>query len=77
MTWEQGALLAVLAGSLGLFVLDRWRFDIVAVAALMICVLAGIIRPDAAFAGFSNPAVVTVAMVLVITQTLARSCRPS
>ncbi|HYI68583.1 MAG TPA: SLC13 family permease [Skermanella sp.] len=73
MTWEQGALLAVLAGSLGLFVLDRWRFDIVAVAALMICVLAGIIRPDAAFAGFSNPAVVTVAMVLVITQTLARS----
>src|SRR5690349_5949143 len=73
MTWEQGALLAVLAGSLGLFVLDRWRFDIVAVAALMICVLGGIIRPDAAFAGFSNPAVVTVAMVLVITQTLARS----
>ncbi len=73
MTWEQGALLAVLAGSLGLFVLDRWRFDIVAVVALMICVLAGIIRPDAAFAGFSNPAVVTVAMVLVITQTLARS----
>ncbi|GEO42075.1 SLC13 family permease [Skermanella aerolata] len=73
MTWEQGALLAVLAGSLGLFVLDRWRFDIVAVAALMICVLVGIIRPDAAFAGFSNPAVVTVAMVLVITQTLARS----
>jgi di/tricarboxylate transporter len=73
MTWEQGALLAVLAGSLGLFVLDRWRFDIVAVAALMICVLAGIIRPDAAFAGFSNPAVATVAMVLVITQTLARS----
>lgn len=73
MTWEQGALLAVLAGSLGLFVLDRWRFDIVAVAALMICVLGGIIRPDAAFVGFSNPAVVTVAMVLVITQTLARS----
>ena len=73
MTWEQGALLAVLAGTLAIFVLDRWRFDIVAVAALMICVLTGIIRPDAAFAGFSSPAVVTVAMVLVITQTLARS----
>ena len=73
MTWEQGALLAVLAGTLAIFVWDRWRFDIVAVAALMICVLTGIIRPDAAFAGFSSPAVVTVAMVLVITQTLARS----
>jgi di/tricarboxylate transporter len=73
MIWEQGALLAVLAGSLGIFVLDRWRFDIVAVAALMISVVAGIIKPDAAFAGFSSPAVVTVAMVLVITQTLARS----
>jgi di/tricarboxylate transporter len=73
MTWEQGALLAVLAATLAIFVIDRWRFDIVAVAALMICVLTGVIRADAAFAGFSSPAVVTVAMVLVITQTLARS----
>jgi di/tricarboxylate transporter len=73
MTWEQGALLAVLAGTLAIFVLDRWRFDIVAVAALMTCVLTGIIKPDAALAGFSSPAAVTVAMVLVITQTLARS----
>ena len=31
MTWEQGALLAVLAGTLAIFVWDRWRFDIVAV----------------------------------------------
>src|SRR3954469_2127864 len=73
MIWEQGALLAVLAATLAIFVIDRWRFDIVAVAALMICVLMGVIRADAAFAGFSSPAVVTVAMVLVITQTLARS----
>ena len=73
MTWEQGALLAVLAGTLAIFVWDRWHFDIVAVAALMTCVLTGIITPDAALAGFSSPAAVAVAMVLVITQTLARS----
>ncbi|EWY39162.1 citrate transporter [Skermanella stibiiresistens SB22] len=73
MTWEQGALLVVLGATLGVFILDRWRFDIVAMAGLMTCVLAGIIRPEAAFAGFGNPAVITVAMVLIISRTLGRS----
>src|SRR5688500_5630600 len=73
MTWEQGALLAVLGVTLATFIIDRWRYDVVAVTSLMVCVLAGVIRPEAAFAGFSNPAVVTVAMVLVITRTLAQS----
>lgn len=73
MTWDQGALLAVLGATLGVFILDRWRFDVVAMASLMTCVLAGLIPPEDAFAGFSNPAVVTVAMVLVMTRTLGRT----
>jgi di/tricarboxylate transporter len=73
MTWQQGALLAVLAATLAVFVWDRWRYDVVALASLMACVLLGLIGPDAAFAGFSNPAVITVVAVLVISRALGRT----
>jgi hypothetical protein len=73
MTWEQAAILAVLAGALAAFVWDRWRYDVVAITSLMVCVLLGLIGPEAAFAGFSNPAVITVGAVLVISRALTRS----
>jgi di/tricarboxylate transporter len=73
MTWEQVAILVVLAGTLAVFVWDRWRYDVVAITSLMVCILLGLIVPEAAFAGFSNPAVITVAAVLVISRALARS----
>ncbi|HEX2479281.1 MAG TPA: SLC13 family permease, partial [Geminicoccaceae bacterium] len=73
MTWEQAAILTVLAGTLVVFAWDRWRYDVVAITSLMVCVLLGLIGPEAAFAGFSNPAVITVAAVLVISRALARS----
>lgn len=73
MTWEQATILTVLAGTLAIFVWDRWRYDVVALASLMICVLFGLVGPEVAFAGFSNPAVITVAAVLVISGALTRS----
>jgi di/tricarboxylate transporter len=73
MTWQQGALLAVLGCTLAVFAWDRWRYDVVAITSLMACVLLGLVAPDAAFLGFSNPAVITVAAVLVISRALARS----
>jgi di/tricarboxylate transporter len=73
MTWQQSALLVVLAGTMAAFVWDRWRYDVVAITSLMACVLLGLIEPDAAFVGFSNPAVITVAAVLVISRALGRS----
>ena len=73
MTWEQGTILVVLAGTMAVFVWDRWRYDVVAIASLMVCVLLGLIGPEAAFHGFSNPAVITVAAVLVISRALAGS----
>ena len=73
MTWEQGAILAVLACTLAAFVWDRWRYDVVAITSLMVSVLLGVVAPEAAFAGFSNSAVITVAAVLVISRALARS----
>ena len=73
MTWEQGTILVVLAGTMAVFVWDRWRYDVVAITSLMVCVLLGLIGPEAAFRGFSNPAVITVAAVLVISRALAGS----
>jgi len=52
------------------FIYGRWRYDLVAMFALMSCVLTGLVDADAAFAGFGHPAVVTVAAVLIISSAL-------
>ena len=45
MTWDQGAILAVLGCTLALFVWDRWRYDVVAITSLMVCVVLGLVDP--------------------------------
>ena len=39
MTWQQGAILAVLACTLAAFVWDRWRYDVVAITSLIVAVV--------------------------------------
>ena len=73
MTSDQWAILAVLAGAVAMFLWGRWRHDMVALGALLACVLAGLVAPGAAFAGFGHPAVVTVACVLVLSRGLQDS----
>jgi di/tricarboxylate transporter len=73
MSWEQAYVFAVLAGALGLFIWGRWRYDIVALAALLAVVVAGIVPAGRAFEGFGHPAVITVAAVLVISRALQNS----
>jgi len=48
----------------------RWRYDLVAMAALIACVLFRLVEPDKAFLGFGHPAVITVAAVLIISSAL-------
>jgi di/tricarboxylate transporter len=73
MTFDQTAIVVVLAAALALFISDRVRYDLVALAALLACVILGLISPDQAFTGFANDAVITVAAVLVMSHGLARS----
>ena len=73
MTYDQIAIFAILVATVGLFVWGRWRHDIVALAALLACVAAGIVPSSDAFAGFKHPAVITVACVLVLGQALQTS----
>ncbi|HMP57956.1 MAG TPA: SLC13 family permease [Gemmatales bacterium] len=70
MTVEQGAIFGVLAATLVLFVWNRWRYDLVALLALLVVALAGLVPPAEVFAGFGHAAVVTVAAVLVISRGL-------
>jgi len=73
MTTEQIAAFGIILASLVLFAWGRWRYDIVAMAALVIAVIVGIVPAEEAFDGFSDAAVVTVAAVLIISQSLQRS----
>ncbi len=66
-------VLVVLAGVLVLFALNRWRYDVVALIALLILVILGVIDGEDAFMGFAHPAVITVAAVLVVTRGLVHS----
>jgi di/tricarboxylate transporter len=56
-----------------LFVWGRIRHDLVAMIALSLLTVAGIINPENAFNGFGHPAVITVAAVLVIGKALEYS----
>ena len=70
MTHNQVVIMAIIAASIGMFLWGRWRHDMVAVGALVACVLFGLVGPQEAFAGFGHPAVVTVACVLVLSRSL-------
>ncbi len=70
MTHDQIFILVILFATAAMFLWDRWRHDMVAVAALLACVIAGLVPAADAFAGFGHPAVITVACVLVLSQGL-------
>jgi len=70
MTVSQIEILLVLLATVVLFLWGRWRHDLVALAALMACVLLGLVSADQAFRGFGHPAVITVACVLILSRGL-------
>lgn len=70
LTNEQWLIVGILFATLSLFLWGRWRHDMVAVAALLACVLTGLVPFSEAFTGFGHPAVITVACVLVLSYGL-------
>jgi di/tricarboxylate transporter len=63
----------VLGLTLVAFIWGRFRYDLVALAALLGSVMLGLVPADEAFAGFGHPAVITVAAVLVLSRGFERS----
>jgi di/tricarboxylate transporter len=70
---DQSIVFITLGIALVLFGSGKVRHDIVAVIALFLLVIAGIIPKDHAFNGFGHPAVVTVVAVLIISRALMNS----
>ena len=66
-------LLLTLAVTFSLLIGEKWRYDIVALGTLLFLTVIGIVLIDEVSVGFSNPAVVTVVAVLVISKGLQNS----
>ena len=70
MTTPQILIFAILIATMALFLWGRLRHDLVALLALMACIVAGVVPAEEAFTGFGHPAVITVACVLVLSHGL-------
>lgn len=73
MTLDQTLLFLLFGGILGMLVWGRFRHDLVAVGGLLLAVVLGLVPDGEAFSGFSNPAVVIVALVLVASRAFENS----
>ncbi len=73
MTTPQIIISAILALLFAGLVWGRWRYDVLAILALLAAVLSGLVPTADAFAGFGHPATITVAAVLVLSRALASS----
>lgn len=70
---HQIIVFTVILATLILFVKGSIRYEFVSLLGLMILTVTGVIAPEEAFLGFSHPAVITVASVLVISSALVKS----
>jgi di/tricarboxylate transporter len=73
LTPDQIALFILLLFVFAFLIWGRWRYDLVAFVALLVAILAGIVPTDLAFSGFGHPAVVIIALVLIVSRGLSNS----
>lgn len=67
MTTDQIVIFSILGLTLILFIWDRFRYDVVAIMALLAKALSGLIPAEQVFYDLGHPAVVTVAAVLILS----------
>ena len=67
MTPQIALTLGIIAGALVLFGTDKLRVDVVALLVLLTVALTGLVGPEEVFEGFSNPAVITVWAVYIVS----------
>ncbi len=70
---DEAIVYGILILTLTLLVSGRLRYDLVALGALLILTVVGIVPASEAFLGFAHPAVVTVAAVLILSRALQNS----
>ena len=70
---DQNILVTTICVLVGLLIWGRWRYDAVTLVALATLVLFEVIPINNAFSGFGHPAVIIVALVLLISRGLQES----
>lgn len=73
MTWQIGLVLGILVTAVVLFVTEKLRVDVVALLVLVSLAVTGLVEPREALAGFSNPAVITIWAVFILSGGLTRT----
>ena len=73
MLSDQNVLVVTICVLVGLLIWGRWRYDAVTLVALAALVLFEVIPINSAFSGFGHPAVIIVALVLLISRGLQES----
>src|SRR5690606_39183084 len=73
MTLPQALAFLIIGGMVAAFVWGRWRYDVVAVGALLVAMALGVVSPAAAFEGFSDDIVIIVGSALVVSAAVSRS----
>jgi len=66
-------VLAVVAGTVTVFVTEKIRVDLAALCVLVVLLLLGLIKSGQALDGFANPATATVAAMFVLSAGLVRT----
>jgi len=73
MTPDQITLFALMGVIFAMLIWGRIRYDIVAFGALVVAVGLGVVDQKHAFEGFGHPAVIIIALVLVVSRGLVNS----
>ncbi|HVI31139.1 SLC13 family permease [Phenylobacterium sp.] len=73
MTFQQGLAFGLIGLTIACFIWGRWRYDVVALTALLLGVAIGVVPAEDAFSGFANDVTVIIACALVVSAAFARS----
>ncbi|MHA6248614.1 SLC13 family permease [Pontibacter sp. CAU 1760] len=73
MTFEIAIVLGIITLAVILFVSERLAIDTVAILIMVLFMVTGILTPVEGFAGFSNPATLTVAAMFIISSAIFKS----
>jgi di/tricarboxylate transporter len=73
VTPDQISLFTLLVFVFVFLIWGRWRYDLVAFVALLVAIVAGVVPSANAFSGFGHPAVVIIALVLIVSKGLSNS----
>ena len=73
MTSSIAIVLALLACGFVLFVTELFSIDVTAILLLTILLLLGYLSPSEAISGFSNPAVITIALLFILSHALEKT----